>query len=213
MKLRFNSDDHLIECLKVSIVGAQPSRKLPRTFNGIEFGAVRRQEGEREIFLTQLSPFLMQFGVMETGIVENDHDLPIGMNGSPSQFFEKCRKSLPVECFHLSAPDKLAIAQSDGPEVPDTLPCRRMQKHRVFDLRWNPHLTGRPMLLEMYFIEHPHIDTWICKKYFQFFLKVSCFSGSPCASAGRGFRKRKPSFRNSRWHWRTPRRTPCVNRM
>lgn len=213
MKLFFDSGDYLIERRKISIMGAQPSRELPHAFDGIEFRTVGRKEDECAIFLTQLSPFLVQLGVMEAGIVENDHDLPIGTNGSPSKFFEECRKSLSVECFHLSTPDKLAIAESHGPEIPDTFPCRRVQKYRIFDLRWNPHLAGCSMLLEVHFIEHPHIDTWICEKFFQFFLKSSCFSGSPCASAGRGFRKRKPSFLNNRWHWRTPRRTPCVERM
>lgn len=212
MKLLFDSGDHLVERCKIPIMGAEPACEFPCAFDGVQFRTVGRKEDERKIFLTQLPPSPVQFGVMKTGIVEDNHDFTMRTNGSTPQLFEKCRKRLSIECFHFPAPDKLAIAQSDGPEVPDTLPCRRMQKHRVFDLRWNPHLTGRPVLLEVHLVEHPHVDVWICKKYFQFFLKSSCCSGSPCASAGRGFRKRNPSFRNSRWHWRTPRRTPCVER-
>lgn len=110
MKLLFNSGDHLVECREVPIVGAQSPCEFPRAFNGVELGTVRREEDERKIVLAHLSPFFVQLRVMETRIVENNHDLPMRTNGSTPQLFEKCRKRLSIECFYFPAPDKLAIA-------------------------------------------------------------------------------------------------------
>ena len=51
------------------------------------------------------------------------------------------------------------------------------------------------------------------RTYSVIFLKASCLSGSALAIRGRGFLSRKPSRRNKRWHWRTPRSTPNCCRM
>jgi hypothetical protein len=177
--LVFNSDDDFMERGEVPIVRAQPARELPHALDGIEFRTVGWKEDESEIFLTLLSPFLVQFGMMKSGIVENDHSLPMRACGTPPQFLEEFCKGLSIECTLLSTPDKFAIAQSNGSEISNTLPRWRMQKNGVFDLRWNPHPTGCPMLLKMHLVEHPHIDVGIRKKVFQFFLKSFCFSGSP----------------------------------
>lgn len=110
MKLFFDSGDHLVERGEVPIMSAEPACEFPCAFDGVQFRTVWRKEDEREIFLTQLPPFLVQFGVMKTGIVENDDNLPMRTNGSAPELFEKYRKCLSIECFHFPAPDKLAIA-------------------------------------------------------------------------------------------------------
>lgn len=97
LKLLFDSGDHFIECRKVPIVGAQPSRELPCAFDGVEFGAVWWKEDEREILLALFPPSLVQSSVMETSIIENDDDLPMRTNGSSPKFLEERRKSPAIE--------------------------------------------------------------------------------------------------------------------
>src|SRR5437868_7594098 len=83
-----------------------------------------------------------------------------------------------------------------------------MQYNRVLGFRWYPHPTSRPLLLEMHLVQSPQIDILVSHPSAQFFLCAVCLFGSPLASIGRGFRNRKSSCRNRRWHWRTPRGTP-----
>jgi len=59
LKLCFDSGDHLIERGEVSIMGAEPACEFPCAFDGIQFRTVGWKENEREIFLAQLSPFLV----------------------------------------------------------------------------------------------------------------------------------------------------------
>jgi len=64
------------------------------------------------------------------------------------------------------------------------------------------------MLLKMNLVNGPKIKLRISHNFSEFFLYSACLSGSALAITGRGLRRRKPSWRKSRWHCLTPRAMP-----
>src|SRR5208337_2164061 len=93
-------------------------------------------------------------------------------------------------------------------KISDTFPGWVVPQDGFFDLRRYPHLTSRPILLKMNFIQRPNVNIVIGHQPTDFFLKAFCASSSARAIKERGFLKRKPKSPKSLWHCRTPNLIP-----
>lgn len=58
--------------------------------------------------------------------------------------------------------------------------CGVVEQHRVTGLRWHPHPTAGPMLLELYFIDGPKVNTLVPGQLPKFFYM-------PVGLVGRGW--------------------------
>lgn len=177
---------------------AESAREFPDSLDGVELRTVGREEEQCEVLADALPPFLVKRGMVEPRIVEHHDDLPPGTSADLPELLEKAPERLRIECMVFLTPREFPVPHAHCTKVPNTLPCGRVKKHGVSDFRRYPHSAGGTVLLEVGLVEHPHIDGALLQEPPEFFLKCSCFSGSACASMGRGLRSRKPRRRNSR---------------
>ncbi len=188
------------------VVQTLSARQFPDPFDRIEFGTVGRQKVKLEMGRVQISPGFVKPCMMIGSVVHNHDDSPPRTAGTLFEMLEKCEAGFAVEFLFLGLPlvNQLAIAQSNGSEVTDTLACGMVPDNGVDHFRSNPHAAARSKLLEVNFVSRPQIDARILSEDLQFFLCRFCNWGSAWAMAGRGLRSRNPNCRNSRWHCRTP---------
>ena len=73
-ELRVDDLGELHQRGEVAIVDPELSKELPDALDGIEVGAIRRQEEQDEIGLLQATPFGVEGCMVIPGVVEDDDD-------------------------------------------------------------------------------------------------------------------------------------------
>ncbi len=144
-----------IQLGKVAVVKAPTSSQLPDSLDGIEFGAVRREEVEAEMFGARLPPGSVEAGMVIAGVV-GDHDgsAPTTAGGVPQLAQERMTRD-GIKGAFLAPEHKPAVADPDGSEVFDALAGRVVKKHGVLHFRGNPHTAPGTVLLEVNFVHGP----------------------------------------------------------
>ncbi len=121
---------------------AKTPNQLPDALNGIEIGAVGRQEVEGETGGTRLPPFAMKLRMMVAGIVRYHHHPTASPSAGPFQLLEELPARLRIEALRFAALDEPTIVQTNGAKVTHALASRVVPEHGVAQLRWNPHATA-----------------------------------------------------------------------
>jgi hypothetical protein len=96
----------------------------------------------------------MESGVVIASIVGDDDDASAPARAGGTKVFQKLEAGEGVELIPLGLKEESAIAQSDGPEIPDALAGEVVEKHRILDFWGNPHPTTRAVLLEVHFVHN-----------------------------------------------------------
>ena len=135
----------------------ETAREFPNSLDRVEFGAVGREEVERESGQLLLSPGQVQTRTMILGVVADDDDVPASGRAGFTQELQKLPEAFAIEAVRFAAIKELAVSQSHGAEVSDATPGRVMIEDRILDFRRYPHATARTMLLEVYFVQRPQI--------------------------------------------------------
>ena len=118
-------------------MGTQTTGHLPNPFYGIEVWAVRGQEIKTEHMTVFPQPRFKIFGVMITGVVQDDDDLASVSKVSQELFQERLERG-GVERLLLPR-DQPPIADPHRPENGDTLACGSVLKNRIEVFGRHPH--------------------------------------------------------------------------
>jgi hypothetical protein len=169
-ELSIHYEGEFSERRKVAVVEPTAAKELPDTLNGIELRAVRGEEEQREVGLLREAPGGMERRVMVLGIVDDDDHASAGSPADAPQMAQERPAGLGIEITRWGKRAQLAVAQSNGSEVADTLSRRCMDADGIPDLRRNPHTTPAAVLLEVNFIQRPKIDAGIERQQQEFFL-------------------------------------------
>jgi len=102
-----------------------------------------------------VSPFLMDFGMVISGIINNYHYSAARFSAFQPEVPKEAQERLGIKTCFLSLEDEFTIAQTHRPKVADATMSRMMQDYRVPILWRHPHATARTVLLETDFVHGP----------------------------------------------------------
>ena len=78
-KLLFNGVDYIFQSREVSVMNAYSTNETPDSFNRVQLRTIRREKIQGKSWTLLFSPFMMKFGVVISGIVQNkNYSLPVG---------------------------------------------------------------------------------------------------------------------------------------
>lgn len=134
---------------------SEASHQLPDPFDGVEFGAVRRQELQDKVVGHGLAPLGVQRGVMVSGVVDYNDNLASASPTGRFEFAKEIPAGFGIEHSLWPGCHQFPVAQSDGTEVTDAFSCRCMHTDRIGGFWRNPHPAARAVLLKMNLIDGP----------------------------------------------------------
>src|ERR1700689_3092455 len=97
----------------------------------------------------------MEFGAMVLCVVADRHDAAASNGADFAEHFQELPEGLPVESSGFAPKEKLAVPQTHGGKIADTLACRMMVHDGVFQFWRNPHAAARSLLLKVHFVQRP----------------------------------------------------------
>ena len=109
-ELGFDSLGNAVEERKVAIVEAQSTGELPDSFDGVQFGAIGRQEVQPELRELAQAPIQMQLGAMVLGVVADGQHAATGPTAGLSKNLEKRPESVAVEFSGFATKQERAVA-------------------------------------------------------------------------------------------------------
>jgi len=139
----------------------EPTREFPDALDWVQFGAVGRQEVQREALGALLPPLLVKSRVVISGIVRDHHDAPSGSRGGRPQRLEKLPAANGIELTRLAPKEEPSVPQANGAKIANAVPTRMVMQNRVLDFGRNPHPAARTMLLEVHLVHGPKIHRGI----------------------------------------------------
>ena len=160
-KLCIDEDGEFIDRREEPIVNPKPAQQFPNAFDRIELRAVGGKKQKREIRFLRLTPRRMEYGVVISGIVDNDDNASPRPSTDVTQMAEEPPTGLRIEVSGRWQSAQFAISQSYCPEVADAFSGGSVNAHRVLNLRRYPHAAAAPVLVEMHFIQRPQIHAGI----------------------------------------------------
>ena len=160
-------------------MNAETAREFPDSLDGVQVGAVRRQEVEKETATVLFPPLFVETGMVILGVVHNEDDLAVGSRGGAPQLPEKVEEGLRIEAAFLAAKDQPAVAEAKGPKVSDTPARRMMEQNGIFHFRGNPHPATGSVLLEVHLVQRPQVDARISGQPLEFFYAPRVAGGLP----------------------------------
>lgn len=152
-------------------MNAELSRQFPDLFNRVEIGTVGRQVVQPEVVGVGFPPGQVQSGVVELGVVDDDHHLPVRLAALCLQVLQESPRGLAVELLGRRTDHQPAIAQAHRPEVADALAGRMLEHDGILDLRRHPQVAPRAILVEVPFIERPEVHRGIGGQRLEFFMR------------------------------------------
>jgi len=108
-----------------------------------------------------IPPLPVKASVVIFGVVGNHHNASSTSGAGRLKIPEKLQARKGVELVGLTPEAQLAVAQTDGTEISDTAPRRIMEQHGVLGFGRDPHAAARTVLLKVYFVHGPKIDSGI----------------------------------------------------
>jgi hypothetical protein len=148
---------------------ATTSSEFPDAFDGVEFGAVGRDEVQAKASGADPAPGFVKSGVVVAGVVRDDDGAPVASACDRPELAEKGVTGGGVERALLAPEHEATVADSDGPEVLDALACRMVKEHGVPYLGGNPHATAGAVLLEVDLVHGPQVNGGVSGQGAEFF--------------------------------------------
>lgn len=148
-------------------MSAKPPGEFPHTLHRVQFGTIGRQEIESNAVTVLIEPWLETFGMMPTGIVNDDNHETVPAPVTKKLYQER-QKRLCVE-FLTQRSHQAPIGVTDSSENTDALAGRRMKHDGIDILGRHPHGTTGAVLLEMAFIFVPEVNHEILGDSVEFF--------------------------------------------
>ena len=168
-KTRSDRCNDVAQFRKILVVETAAANQFPDPFDGIEFGAVRRQEVEGKMVGDFLAPPFVQTSVVVASIVDDHYNLSAAVSRDAFNPSVEPPAGASIEHPIRWRHDQFAILQAHSTKVTDALASRGMRADRVEDSRWNPHATAGAMLLEMHFIHSPQVNPRLSCQNAEFF--------------------------------------------
>ena len=110
-------------------MSSQSTCQFPNPFDRIQLRAIRRQEIETKMFFVRLQPWLNQFGVMPSSVIQdNDHFSVFTAMGQ--QFFQEGKEAFCAKCLGTAC-HQATIVYADSPVYSDALACGCMKNNGV----------------------------------------------------------------------------------
>jgi hypothetical protein len=78
-------------------------------------------------------------------------------------------KGLAVKLFRLPLVHKAAVANANGSIITHAVTHRSVKHNGVFRFGWYPHTAPRSVLLEVDFVQSPHVDVRVGQEVPKFF--------------------------------------------
>jgi hypothetical protein len=135
----------------------EPTREFPDALDGVQFGAVGRQEIQREALGALLPPLLVNPSVVVSGIVRDHHNTPSRSAAGRPQRFEELSAGNSIELTRLAAKEEPSVPQANGAKVANVVSARMVGQDWVLDFGRDPHPAARTVLLEMHFVHSPKV--------------------------------------------------------
>jgi hypothetical protein len=84
--------------------------------------------------------------------------------------FEKLPEGLSIKTSRFPSKEKLTVAQAHSGKVTHALPSGMVEHDGVLGFRRHPHAAARALLLKVYFLQRPQVDTFVAHQILEFFL-------------------------------------------
>jgi len=140
---------------KVLIVQAAATNQFPYPLDGIEFGAVGRQEMEAEMTGDPLPPRFMEIGVVIARIIADDDNLAVLARGEALEFAEELPAGSRIEHSLGLRHHQFSVGKTNRTKEADAFARRGVATNRIANLRRHPQAAARAVLLEMHLIHGP----------------------------------------------------------
>src|SRR5580704_9658368 len=114
----FNRRDDLLQDCKITVVNAATPGEFPDPFDRIEFRTVGRQKVQAKVTGDFPPPWLMELGMVITGIVDDDHHFPAWPTVS-LQFSKEVPAGDSVKPAVGPGHDQLAVLEAHGAKKAD----------------------------------------------------------------------------------------------
>jgi hypothetical protein len=137
---------------------ASPAREFPDPLDGIQLRTISGEKVEDEMFDVFTPPVAMKPGMVESGVVGNQHDASTGAGAGRPKMFEELPAGEGVEFIRLASKEEFAVSQADRAEISHTAARRMMEQHRIFGFGRDPHPATRTVLLKVHFVHSPKIN-------------------------------------------------------
>lgn len=123
-KLFFYHRDDAIESWEVLVMDTKSTRQFPNPLNGIQVRAVGRKVVETKSRGLLVSPPLVHFRVMVSGIVADGQDALAFLKTALVEELHKVPEALSIKSIRFAGVDEHAIAQAYRSQISHALPRR-----------------------------------------------------------------------------------------